>query len=169
MRDSIGGVVNVFTIAVFLLLVSGYLAFSVSYNKAFRVKNKIITILERKGRYSEDAINEIDAFLKEIGYNATPAGDICKAYKESDSPAAFTCRPGYCVTWVKTSDNNNDNGPKGIESGYFRVTTSVHVDVPVINKLMPYLEFLYVSGDSISIEGEDAAENNTNTVFKTCG
>ena len=52
MRDAIGGVVNVAFIAVFLVIVSGYLAFSVSYNKAFKVKNKIISILEQYEYYN---------------------------------------------------------------------------------------------------------------------
>lgn len=46
MRDAIGGVVNIQIILVFIVIVSGYLAFSVNYTKAFRVKNKIITTLE---------------------------------------------------------------------------------------------------------------------------
>ena len=43
MRDAFGGLLNMVIIVVFLVLVSGYLAFNVNYTKAFRVKNKIIT------------------------------------------------------------------------------------------------------------------------------
>ena len=43
MRDAFGGLMNMVIIVVFLVLVSGYLAFNVNYTKAFRVKNKIIT------------------------------------------------------------------------------------------------------------------------------
>ena len=38
MRDSIGGVFNLTFIAIFMLVVSGYLAFSVSYNRVMNVK-----------------------------------------------------------------------------------------------------------------------------------
>ena len=44
MRDAFGGVANLVIIVVFLTLVSGYLAFNVNYTKAFRVKNKIISL-----------------------------------------------------------------------------------------------------------------------------
>ena len=44
MRDAIGGSVNLVIIVVFMLLVSGYLAFNINYTKAFKVKNKIILI-----------------------------------------------------------------------------------------------------------------------------
>ena len=42
MRDAFGGIANMVVIIVFLVIVSGYLAFNVNYTKAFRVKNKII-------------------------------------------------------------------------------------------------------------------------------
>ena len=47
MRDAFGGLMNMVIIIVFLVLVSGYLAFNVNYTKAFRVKNKIITTIEQ--------------------------------------------------------------------------------------------------------------------------
>ena len=47
MRDAFGGVANLVIIVVFLVLVSGYLAFNVNYTKAFRVKNKIISTYEQ--------------------------------------------------------------------------------------------------------------------------
>ena len=56
MRDAFGGIVNISMIVVFLVIVSGYLAFNVSYTKAFRVKNKIITTIEQyEGLCDEDS------------------------------------------------------------------------------------------------------------------
>jgi hypothetical protein len=46
MRDAFGGLLNIVIIVVFMTLVSGYLAFNVSYAKAFKVKNKIISTIE---------------------------------------------------------------------------------------------------------------------------
>ena len=42
MRDAFGGIVNIAIIVVFMTIVSGYLAFNVSYTKAFKVKNYFI-------------------------------------------------------------------------------------------------------------------------------
>ena len=41
MRDAFGGLLNIGIIVVFMTIVSGYLAFNVSYAKAFKVKNKL--------------------------------------------------------------------------------------------------------------------------------
>ena len=42
MRDGLGSAVMIAIIAVFIAIVSGYLAFNVNYMKAFNMKNKII-------------------------------------------------------------------------------------------------------------------------------
>ena len=46
MRDGIGSVVMITIIIVFIVAASSYLAFNVNYTKAFRMKNKIISIYE---------------------------------------------------------------------------------------------------------------------------
>ena len=47
MRDAFSGIINIGMIVVFLVIVSGYLAYNVTYTKAFRVKNKIIDYIEK--------------------------------------------------------------------------------------------------------------------------
>ena len=51
MKDAVGGIVNIWIIAIFIVLISGYLAFSVQYNKAFRMKNEIIEAIEQCDGY----------------------------------------------------------------------------------------------------------------------
>ena len=58
MRDAFGGLMNMVIIVVFLVLVSGYLAFNVNYTKAFRVKNKIITKIEQYERSEERRVGK---------------------------------------------------------------------------------------------------------------
>ena len=45
MRDALGGSVTIVIIVVFIVIVLGYLAFNVNYTKAFRMKDKIISVL----------------------------------------------------------------------------------------------------------------------------
>ena len=44
MRDALGGLFSLQIILAFVLLINGYLAYSVNYTRAFRVKNGIINI-----------------------------------------------------------------------------------------------------------------------------
>ncbi len=47
MREAYSGIVNIFFIAVFLVIVSGILAFIVTYTKAFKMKNIVISTVEQ--------------------------------------------------------------------------------------------------------------------------
>ena len=159
MKDAIGGTVSLMFIAVFLLFVGGYLAFSVSYNKAFRVKNKIITLLEQHGTF-ESASSDIDNYIKQVGYNAAEPNVNCEYYP---SGVKYACKSGYCVAWVDTTDDTSTD-EDNTNSGYFKVVTAVNIDVPIINKVMPYLRIFFVSGDTITIYDEENADVGLNDV-----
>ena len=44
MSDAIGGVVNMMLVIFFIVFIALYMSFSINYQKAFNVKNKIISI-----------------------------------------------------------------------------------------------------------------------------
>ena len=137
MRDSIGGVVSIMFIGVFLLVVSGYLALSVSYNKAFRVKNKIIKVLEQQETFNADAKAEIKKQMQAIGYNTNKDLNL-----KCDGIYNYQCENGYCVAWVPNNDELN--------SGYFRVATSILINIPILNQISGIKTFT-VSGDTITL------------------
>ena len=47
MQEAFGGILNIFLILIFLVIVEGILAFTVSYTKAFRMKNYVIATIEQ--------------------------------------------------------------------------------------------------------------------------
>jgi len=148
MRDAFGGIVNIVIIVVFLVLVSGYLAFNVNYTKAFRVKNKIISTYEQyEGSCDQNSQCErkIKEYMTRLGYNAPNM-------KEDDP---WDCRPiGYCVQEVPVISNNgdkdkiNDRNPKS----YYKIKTQINIDIPIVNKIMPGLRIFEVTGDTKVIE-----------------
>lgn len=145
MRDAFGGVANLVIIVVFLVLVSGYLAFNVNYTKAFRVKNKIIsTIEEYEGkcdpRSATDKCNlQIIEYMHSLGYDA-PNFDL--------TGEGYTCANGYCIKQVDiarpVSSSTDDSKPRA----YFKVVTQINIDIPIINKILPGLKIFQVSGDT---------------------
>lgn len=164
MRDALGGTFNIMFVAVFITLISGYLAFSVSYSKAFKVKNKIISIIEQYQGYDspekQKVVNEkIEAYLDEIGYNR----DIDRAESQRRAnqlkgPRDWIggCKDGYCVskTYVDAV-TNSDGSVIGSHTGrvkcYYTVVTFVNVPIPIFQNLLPYLSFFQTSGDTMTI------------------
>lgn len=148
MRDAFGGVVNIAIIVVFLVIVSGYLAFNVNYTKAFRVKNKIITTLEQyEGNCSviNGACDQaITNYMREIGYSVENSLSIT---------GYDTCRNGYCIQEINA--NTNDDPAIVLEDGdkvYYKVVTVIYIDIPIINKIMPHLKVFQVTGTTKVID-----------------
>ncbi|MBO4731371.1 MAG: hypothetical protein J5597_01005 [Spirochaetaceae bacterium] len=69
MRDAMGGSVALVIIVVFIVIALGYMAFNVNYTKAFRMKNKIISVYEKyEGKCEENCEKEIKDYeaLKQL-------------------------------------------------------------------------------------------------------
>ena len=94
MRASIGGIVNLFLITLFIVIISSLLLFNVSYAKAFRVKNKIITTYEQyEGNCSNQTAcqAEIKSYEDRLGYNVT------RELKPEDPNEKCYQSLGYCA------------------------------------------------------------------------
>lgn len=147
MRDAYGGIVNITFIVVFIVIISGYLAFSVNYNKAFRVKNKIINSIEvcegidqSKGD-SGCAQKYINEYMHDVGYNL--AGDFTM-------DSSWTCPPGKGYCYKENEINpDEDNSEFGQKKVYYTVVTAVSIDLPIVNRILPRI--LQVSGNTKTI------------------
>lgn len=135
MREAIGGTWLLGFVVLFIVLFSAYLAISINYTKAFRVKNQIInTIEENEGfttsveelsgktlddlKDSTKTEEKVYYYLKSIGY-ATTQIDENKCPNGSNDMR----QGGYCVHKVCT--------PQG---AYYKVTSFIKIELPFIWK-----------------------------------
>ena len=144
MRDAIGGIPNLVIIVVFLVLVSGYMAFNVNYTKAFRVKNKIISAFEEyegKCDVNDTCKNDIKNYMKSLGYESLDF-----------SIEGYNCEHGYCYKKFDVANTSSaaDDVQDYTNTVYFNIVTQIRIDLPIINKIMPNL--LQVSGNTKPIE-----------------
>lgn len=175
MRDAIGGALTLQIIMVFMLVVNAYLAYSVSYTKAFRAKNEIINIIENNEGYpNQDAINGCDAsnpsgalcqiktYLDKIGYQATnfPQNDAgCNGAKGQ----AY----GYCIIPHKKDVTGNSNPQTGYLGVYYTVYTYVNISIPIIDKFFSNVipQVFRISGETNTIY----SSGTNNNIFTTIG
>ena len=118
MKEAFGGTWLMGIVVLFIVLFSTYLAVSVNYTKAFKVKNKIVNIIEESEGFNANSKSRIDTYLKELGYNTTQIS-------ESRCPnGADTFQTGgYCVYLV-----NAANGGK-----YWKVTSFIKFEIPILS------------------------------------
>lgn len=110
---------------------------SINYSKAFKAKNRIITILEKYGEYNnvstDSAKKEIEENLKRGGYQTTSDNTFNKCekfkekgtliYPENDSSRKYD----YCI--IKYNS--------GIGT-YYRVVTFMRFEVPLIDNVLEF-------------------------------
>ena len=156
MRDALGGTVNIVIIVVFIVFALGYMAFNVNYTKAFRMKDKIISVYEKNnGTCTTTCKNEIKAYAEKIGYN--PDSIECGS---EDAPS-IDGKKLYCVSYTQVGDIADMNA-----RCYYHISTKININIPILENLYAMsrngdkskpakLNVFYVNGDTKTIEKKD--------------
>ena len=146
MKDAFGGIINMVFIALFLLIMIGILGLVVSYTKAFKMKNLIITHIENfeaSGCFTEDTacMNKIKESAEGIGY-----GSRITCPEDFEKIDGLFC---YKEMISDKTDNHVSNKPTS-----YRIITQVDLDLPIISSIFS-INFFQVIGDTRIIETKD--------------
>jgi len=134
MRESIGGAWLFGIVITFIFLFSAFLAYSVSYTRAFNMKNEIINYIEQNegfSRFDGDVHNanlkddttvegKVFYLIKNSGYNYQVAETVACPLGAENMPG------GYCLTKICSGDSD-----KSLTS--YKVTTYIALSIPLIN------------------------------------
>lgn len=164
MRESIGATWILGIVLTFIALFSGYLAFSVNYSKAFRVKDGIVDRIEKHSGFNQEAIEDINDLMKEINYSSE--GNCSTFFTDSELPyigvtdnvrsnpitdgAYDNSEYNYCVQRI---DSFNSNGT--LSASYYKVYVFFSLSLPILN-----------SSSTFNISGETTNIYYPNDVFK---
>ena len=146
MKEAIGQVFSLEFIIVFVLLLSGYLAWNVNYTKAFRVKNEIRSIIQKNEGLTEDAMLDIAEYMNKVNYNQN------KDFSNWCSDGGFyTCTidgRSFCMD-VRTSNKYGTDADGNNIAAYYTIYTFVDMNIPVLNKMLPFTAGLFsVTGET---------------------
>lgn len=122
MREAIGSSLLFNLIIVFIVLMIAFLAGSLSYSKAFKVKNRIIDIIEKNEGYTDESKKEINESLGNMGYRVSSDKNC-----GPDDISGNTSYE-YCVYEYTQKEG----------SKYYKVTTYMYFDIPVIGGLLHF-------------------------------
>lgn len=153
MKESIGQAFLVNLILVFFLVLILMLLGSINYSKAYKTKNRIITILEKYGTDAEsgsalsnEAKDEINVNLRKAGYTNSKNEMPCSKYAEGGTvlyPDGSTgLHYDFCII-RKEADSVGYKKPtvSGVDykdARYYKVVTFMEFDIPLIGG---YLKF----------------------------
>lgn len=151
MREAIGASWIMIIVMSFIALFSGYLALSINYSKAFRVKDGIIDRLEKHYGLNRDSMVDITQFINEIGYNSKGSCDMLESGFGIDYVGVnqgmvnyrpFSGRYNYCISKVKAYN------PSGqLTAAYYKVVVFFSLSLPLLDNFSQF----HVSGETINI------------------
>lgn len=140
MRDAFGGAFSIKLMIIFLMLYTLFICVALNYARAFRVKNRIINIIEQEEGLTDKAKTDIGLYLNERGYSI-----IC------DEVDSVVCAGCTCVTdlsrGVQGYSYKENNSASGSQT-YYTIETYLHFKIPIIGIDFP----IAVRGETRVIE-----------------
>lgn len=148
MRDAISGAMTLQIIVIFMIIINCYLAFSVNYTKAFRVKNEIRSIIEKNEGLTCSAMRQINDLMLKTNYKITKEfEDWCK---NNGYSVASTDAGSFCYIYQKIDVAGTSNKNNTYKGAYYTIATFVNMDIPLVNKVLPF------AGNLFLVKGETA-------------
>ena len=127
MKSALGNAFIVNFIIVFAIIFITLFVGATSYSKALRIKNRITDIIEENNGYNTNAIDEINAYLKDAGYRIS---------KSNSADCNLKNKTGYTVIYPSSTTTSNYDycifsytNKKGT---YYGVKTYMYLDLPII-------------------------------------
>lgn len=159
MRESIGAGWLTSIVIAFIVLFSAFLAFSVNRTKAYRVKDEVISAIEKERGFNETAKNNVDEILNNIGY--VNSGNCYKIAASQNGEGTVNPIYGvnmgegikqveiaqekkqynYCIEKVTTNDGNASKPNWG---SYYKVYVFYSIKFPV----MDISNFFVIKGET---------------------
>lgn len=139
MREAIGGTWVMQLVITFMLVFVAFLALSLNYSKAFKIKNEVLTMIEKKEGFNNGTIELINNYLSKNGYhtmkqcseNSWGVNDLTKTTAQP-VPKGDTTLYYYCVEKVSSKSANLDN------KAYYKVNLFFYFNLPVLGDIFKF-------------------------------
>ena len=134
MKESIGNTMVFTWVIIFLFLIMLLIMGSLMYSRSFKNRNEIITIIEKYRGPTRQALDDIDAFLRTVGYRQHTGGVVDRSFERH-------CRSASLDGWSRV---NTDNSPflyciyRNDRIDLYRVVIFLHLDVPIIGDYVSF-------------------------------
>lgn len=151
MRDAYSGIINIVFVVLVLVIIEGILGLIVSYTKAFKMKNAVISHIENyEGSGCDGSMGTDTGCIKEIRNSAKRLAYSPSSLNKCSgmTPVAIDGKVYYCFT--KTSETKDVQvGNITIKRTYdiYTVVTQIDLSFPIIEHVMG-MRFFQVSGST---------------------
>lgn len=135
MREAIGGTWIFGIVITFIVLFSSYLAISVNYSKAFKVKNSIVSMIEKYEGHGTEVQNLIEDYNKSVGYGVSSSCSGRGTGYDVVYTGGGSARSRYCVSCSETAPSGQGNR---MPKSYYTITVFFKLDLPIIGNIFVF-------------------------------
>ena len=137
MRESIGSTFLYNIIFLFIVIVFGLLSATISYYKGFKVNTRILSSINKYSGYNACSKNEIEKYLKSIGYTRNPGGqDECRSRNGLNPIKSNDTNYLYCVYYHSDETGSKEKGQKNADEKptyySYSVTSYIYMNLPIV-------------------------------------
>ena len=129
MKDAVGGSILLYLVVIFTSIVILLFVGILAYSKAYKIKNRIIEVIERNETYDDNEVSELTEELKRAGYRSATKDQIYSKCGEESLTYTENVGHFYCVY---RDDSSSAEGHS------YEVVTYVHFDFPVIGDMLVF-------------------------------
>jgi len=150
MKQAVGTTTVFKLVLAFTLLFSAFLAVAITYNKAYKLKNETISILEKYEGVNKKSLKIINNYLHNSGYNTRGSCDVGEygvkdLNKEAYELAKNNERYYYCINYYCTTRSCKVNGNEDI---FYKVKLFFDFNLPFFGELTTFK----ITGDTKAIK-----------------
>ena len=129
MRDAFGGLFSIKVMLTFLVFYIFFICVALNYAKAFRVKNRIINVIEQREIFDTTTASQITQSVAPAGYNVN-LNALGSRKCKGENGYYTTYQPGYSVSECIYSNGDTSQC-------YYVVCTYLMFNVPILNLNFP--------------------------------
>ena len=140
MREAIGSYWLTIIVITFIVVFSGYICLSINMNKAYKVKNQIINIIQKNNGLNGDALDQIQEYMTKVGYRTTgKCNDTDGSGFSINSDGPTENNTVFCAKEMRTSYYNDfDVTPQFPEAAYYQIKVFFAVDLPLFRDIFVF-------------------------------
>ena len=143
MKEAVGGIGITQIVIFFLILFSAYISVSINMSKAYKVRNEVISIIEKNNGLNNTALSQIQNYMSSVGYRTTGNCNSSDNFgwegingnNYNNSSKALFC---YRAMEVVYSTAGSAGDPQFPQSAYYQIKVFFSLDIPVINNVFKF-------------------------------
>lgn len=131
MNEAVGNSLLMGIVSAIIGVVMIFFVGSISYSKAYKIKNHIINMIEDNGTWDENLSSDVENYLKDAGYQVG-AGSRSKECTTNNKPGAEIVHQPQANTGYNYCVISYDNGK------YYKVITYMRFEFPIIGDALEF-------------------------------